>query len=124
MDEIRVKKGDLLDVLHTNRDQHQKIFLEALEGYRKKVIEELEARLDAAKKGRKFDAHIALLQPEDHTDDYDTVIGMLEMDMDEYVDLDTGQYKQYVRDQWGWQGRFLTTNAQYSSTAAGALNNQ
>lgn len=122
MEEIVVDKAELLKVLRENRDKHHAIFVEALDGYRKRVVEELEARLTAAKSGRKFDAVIALAQPEDHTDDYDTVIGMLEMDKSDEVELDQQQYKQYVRDQWGWQGRFLGTNAAYSVTAA-AMNN-
>jgi hypothetical protein len=47
---------------------------------------------------------------------------MLEMDTNDTVDLTSHEFNQYVRNQWGWQGRFLQTNAVYSATAA-SLNN-
>ena len=82
------------------------------------MIERLDEMLKLAAKGDKINLNVGLAMPEDHTDDYDTVIGMLEFDINETVELDQAQYRSWVQDQWGWQRSFTTTNSTYSSTAA------
>lgn len=121
MNEITVNKTRLIATMKLNRDDHHAIVLEAQEGFRKKVVERLDEMLKLAADGQKIDLHIGLQMPEDHTDEYDTVIGMLELDINETVELDISQYRQWVQDQWGWQRSFTTTNAYYSATAASHL---
>ena len=121
MREITVDKSNLLEVLKKNRTGHRAIFEEALEGYRKRVVSELQSRLDAALSGVKWDACIELVQPEDHTIEYDRAIQMLEMDIDSTVKLSSTEFQNYVQDEWGWTDRFLTSNASYSRTAERGL---
>lgn len=117
MNEITVPKAQLLTILKENRSKHRSIFEEALEGYRKRVVDELEARLFAARAGTKWDAMIVLVQPENHTKEYDRAIQMLEMDINDTVILDEQQFTMFVQDEWGWTDRFLTSNAPYSRVA-------
>jgi hypothetical protein len=121
MDSIKVKKAALLKILRKNRAEHRQIFEEAIEGYRKAVIKEFEHRLNEIKAGKKIDVIIRLQQPQDQTKDYDRVIGMLEMSVDDVVELDEQSYKQYVMDDWSWTNNFLSSNSTYSVTAAGKL---
>jgi hypothetical protein len=73
-------------ILHlANRDSHRHLFLKAQEGYRKLVIEELDRMLADAKAGRPIRRSISLTEPSDHTKDYDRVIAMLEMSVDDTV---------------------------------------
>lgn len=118
MEEITVNKAKLIETMKANREKHHEIVVEAQEGFRQKVIERLDELLELARDGRKINLHIGLAMPEDHTDEYDTVIGMLELDLDDTVLLDMSQYRQWVQDQWGWQRSFTTSNAVYSATAA------
>lgn len=118
MNEIRVNKAKLLDILRENRDKHHQIVEEAQVGFRKAAIERLDAMLEDAKNGRRIELNLGLRVPEDHTAEYDTVIGMLELDINEHVDLEFHEYRQYVEDDWGWKQQFTTTNAFYSATAA------
>lgn len=121
MDEITVNKAKLIATMKENRERHHAIVLEAQTGFRVKVIERLDEMLKLAASGQKINLNVGLAMPEDHTDEYDTVIGMLELDINETVLLDMTQYRQWVQDQWGWQRSFTTTNAYYSATAASNL---
>jgi hypothetical protein len=118
MQRIKVEKAKLLGILKKNRKAHHDIFIEAQKGFRKVVIDELEKRLGLARDGKRIDQYLRLPEPVDHTRDYDRVISMLEMDLNETVDLSETDYSQYVMDDWDWKRQFLGTNRAYSVTAA------
>ena len=113
---VRVRKDDLLERIKKNRDEHRAIFEEALEGWKKKVIEELEKRYQDAFNGKKFDIAIYLPRPEDHTDEYDTVIELLTMSLDEELELTQQEFANYALDKWKWQAAFLTSSINYGSS--------
>lgn len=48
MKSIRADRKKLVEILKKNREEHRKIFLEALDGYKKKVLEILEGALERA----------------------------------------------------------------------------
>jgi len=124
MENIKVKKEELLTILKKNRENHRVIFLEALDGFRKKAIVEFEKQLEAAKAGKKFDVYINLTLPHDQTKDYDRAIGMLSMSVEDVIELSEHEYQQYVMDDWSWKMNFLTGNSTYSGTAAAELDIQ
>lgn len=121
MNDIKVKKSELLDVLKKNRKQHRQIFLEATEGYRKAAIAELDSMLADAKDGRKIRRSLSLTEPQDQTRDYDRAIRMMEMSQDDIIELDESDFAQYVLDDWSWKRQFLFSNSAYSATATGLL---
>lgn len=114
LDTVRVNKYDLLERVKKNRDEHRAIFEEALEGWKKRTIEVLEKRFQDALKG-KIDLAFNLPRPADHTDDYDTVIELLTMSLDEELELSQHDFACYALDKWAWQAQFLTTSASYGS---------
>lgn len=124
MNSVRVNKAHLLTKLKENREKHRAIFLEALEGYRKEAIRQLEAQLARAKSSKKFTVYINLTQPSDQTKDYDRAIGMLNMSLDTEIALSEQDYKNYVLDDWTWKSQFLASNSAYSATAAGQYADQ
>lgn len=124
MNAVRVSKSMLLETLKRNRAEHRKIFLEALDGYRKEAIKQLEAQLERAKSGKKFSVYISLTQPQDQTKDYDRAIGMLELSLDTEISLPETDYRNYVLDEWNWKAQFLSSNVAYSATAATAWADQ
>lgn len=121
MENIKVKKTNLLNVLKENRERHQKIFEEALEGFRKLAIEKLDESLTRAKAGQKFRIYFGLQEPVNQTKDYDRAIRMMELAVDEVIELSERDFQQYVMDDWNWKGQFLTTNSAYSVMAAQEL---
>lgn len=118
LDTVRVDKETLLNRIKINRDQHRTIFEEALEGWKKKVIEVLEERYEDALKGKNFNIAIHMPRPEDHTDQYDTVIELLSMSLDEELELTQHDFACYALDKWQWQAAFLTASASYGSRTA------
>ena len=110
---VRVNKGVLLAKLKENLARHREVFLKALDAYKKKVVEELDRRLDDARKGWRYDIAIGLAQPQDHTKDYDRVISLLEMSLNDELELTQQDFAIYVIDDWGWKQQFTPTNAAY-----------
>jgi len=121
MKNILVTKTHLLEKLKENRAAHRGIFEEAVEGYRSEAVKQLEAHIERIKSGKMPTVFVRLEAPEDHTDEYDVVIGMLEMDLDDRVELTQADYRAYVMDDWNWKNQFLTSNSLYSGTARASL---
>jgi hypothetical protein len=118
---ITVDKTKLIEIMKENHGKHHDIVVEAQAGFRAKVIERLDEMLGQARDGKRIDIAVGLVVPEDHTDDYDRVIGMLELDIEETVELEESEYRQYVEDKWQWQRSFNASNSYYSRTAAANL---
>ena len=109
----RVKRDELLEVLKKNRATHRETFERATIGYRKRAIEELDISLRDACEGKKIRRSIGLVEPMDQTKDYDRVIRMLEMSVDEVVTIEAHEFAQYVMDDWSWKEQFTASNSTY-----------
>lgn len=116
MRDVTVKRDELLTKLKANRDNHRELFLKAQEGYRKQVIEELEKQLEDARNGLSITRGIMLPDPVDHTDDYNTIITMVEMSVDDEIDLDTHSFNCYVMDKWEWSAMASEINTTYAAS--------
>ena len=115
MNPITVDKNKLLKVLKENLSRHKEIFLDAMKGYRKKAIELLDANIDRAKSGGRINLHISLDQPIDQSQDYERVIGMLEMAHEALIELSEVDYSRYVLDTWDWSNSFYSTTSGYTT---------
>jgi len=116
MEKITVQKEELLRQLKTNRDDHRRIFVEALEGFHREAIKELQDRMDDVLAGKRRSIFITKQVPTDHTSDYDRSIRMVEMSIGETITLTERDFAQYVMDDWGWQKAFVR-NSYGSNTA-------
>ncbi|MFI5387626.1 MAG: hypothetical protein ACHQ50_16075 [Fimbriimonadales bacterium] len=66
-----------------------------------------------AKAGRRIRRAVAMPEPEDHTRDYDRIVRMLEMSVDDVLVLSEYDFSQYVMDQWEWAGTFASNTLSY-----------
>jgi hypothetical protein len=114
LDEVKVHKQALLDRVKENRDAHKALFLKAQEGFRARVIEEIDDMLDKAKRGE-IRLLVGLTPPEDHTKEYDRAIEMLEMSTDSIIAIDHASFAQLVRNEWSWFNQATVVNSTYSS---------
>jgi hypothetical protein len=114
---IRVRKHELLDKLTTNREAHRALFLEAQEGYKIKAIKELEAALARARNGAAGHVFVSLPFPEDHTKDYDHIIAMVEMSVDDLFELNQNDFARYVLDDWEWKAAFTQSVMAYTAAS-------
>ncbi len=115
MDHVKVTIHDLLTKLRTNRGTHREIFERAQKGYRAAMIEELDRMLKEAASGGKIIRGVSMPEPEDHTDDYDRAILMLDMCVDKEVFITATEFECLVMDNWGWSRSFTASNNSYIS---------
>ena len=114
MYEVKVNKEELLTILRKNREKHQGIYAEAFQGYKEEVIRHLKFALDSVLEDGKIITHIDLVIPQNHTVEYDRIIGMLEMSVDKVIEIDGAEYRQYILDEWDWSKNFSSTSSSYS----------
>ena len=112
---MKFKTLYLIQTLKNNREEHKDIFLDALEGYKKKAISAFEQKIKEIVRGKKMNLYIDLTQPEDMTKEYDVAIKMFEMTCDEEVELSTSEFRSFVMDDWDWKDSFTTSNSQYTN---------
>lgn len=117
MKDIKVTKAALIEKIQSNRDAHRAIFLEAVDGYRVMAEKILEQHLAEIRSGKMKVVFVTLPAPDDHTRDYDRVLAMLDMSVEEEITLSQADFAQYVQDDWSWKRAFLTSNSTYSATA-------
>jgi hypothetical protein len=111
---ITADKSQLLAKLQENREQHHATFLDAQDKYREKVIQILEQRLEAARRGNKIDVRINLPEPVDYTEEYDTAIEMVEWHQGDAMELSEQDFRRFVQDKWEWSGIFAANTESYS----------
>jgi len=114
---VNVPIAELIKKLKENREKHYENFETALVVYRKKVIEVLDVALEAARTGKEYKTYFYLVRPENMLDEYDEVIGMLEMSLGTpsitTIELTQDQYRNYVLDNWSWSKLFAVNTLSY-----------
>jgi hypothetical protein len=111
--DIKVKRAALLKKIRLNREKHREVFLKAQKKYRREVIRLLDEKLSLARAGKHFDQSITLPVPQDHSDDYDRAIAMLEMETRDEIEVSEADFAVYVLDQWSWRKAWATSTASY-----------
>ena len=115
METVLVSKDKLLKKMRENRAKHREQFEAALAGWQQTVLEALEQAVEDARDGKKYPTAFHLPQPQDHTDEYTDAIEAIEWNEEEQIELDRHEFRQFVRDDWGWKRDFLTSNSAYMS---------
>jgi hypothetical protein len=118
MDTIIMQKAQLTGILTENRNKHRKVFLEALSGYRRQAIAELEKSLEEARKGKRIRRTITLVEPQDMTKAYDTTLAMLAHHQENTIEITREEYRNYVLDEWQWSSQWSASNRAYTSSAS------
>lgn len=115
MKEVRVSTETLKGRVAANREFHQKQFLIAREGWVKEVIQVMKADIADLESGERRKLTVPDPLPEDHTVDYDRVLEMLEMSVDEHQTMDIPTFRQYVLDDWSWKGHWVASTSKYNN---------
>lgn len=118
---ITIKKTDLLAKLLKNRAAHIAQYKQTFEGFEATYVEELGKMLAAARATPPvFRLHVNLVQPVDHTREYDSIIMQLEMSVGDEATISLQSFQHYVMDEWDWKGAFVASNNFYSGKAGPA----
>jgi hypothetical protein len=113
MQEITVNKHELIAKLQSNRDEHRSMFIKAQERYREAMIVELDRALEEARRGDKIRRAFSLPVPEDHTEEFNTAIEMLQWETGDEVQLDQHDFQRYVQNRWQWAASFAANTESY-----------
>jgi hypothetical protein len=113
MQSVKIKRKDLLEVVKKNRGAHRDIFLRAQEGFKKAAIAAIESMLSDAREGKEVRRYIGLEPPTDQTKDYDRLVTMLEMSVDDEITLGQQEFACYVMDDWSWKAQFTQSTSRY-----------
>lgn len=114
---ISAKTSTIIEHLKTNLAEHSDIVKEAREGYVLKAQEALAKRLTQVREGKIVDLTFHLSPPKDHSNEYRTVLKMLELHLEageETIQLKAQDVQQFVLNNWSWMDNFLFSNAAYS----------
>jgi hypothetical protein len=114
---IQAKREDVLATLIKNRETHATIVKEAREGYVKKAYAALKQKEEKLLSGKVVALSFSLRVPVDQTKVYDTAIEMLKLHQEDKIELDAGQVRNLMQDQWDWTEAFYGTNMVYSKMA-------
>lgn len=101
----------LLEILKANLDKHIKSYLESVDVYNRAIRAELEGKLKEL--GSITDnvvtstVKLESIAPSSFENSYKDIIQMLELSVDENITLDSGAFKQYIKDEWNWKSAFL-----------------
>jgi hypothetical protein len=115
---LRFKVDDLLKELRTNRADHEKIFNEAMTGFKKAFKKKLVELSNALEKGQTPQPNLGLTVPTNSLAQYDTAIKMLDLTTESELELTQDQFNCYVMDQWHFQQNFLRSAMMYDSNSA------
>ena len=110
---IMVSKDQLLSALKANREKHGAEYEKAKAGYLKVTMEQVGEYLHRLANGQLLERAFIPPPPEDHTGDYDDVIDMMAWSTDAEIELTQSQFRQYVKDDWGWRDQWLASNSAY-----------
>jgi coenzyme F420-reducing hydrogenase alpha subunit len=118
MYQVKVERRELLNKVKTNREKHILEHKDAVEAYKIVLVDKLEYLLKEAKEAGDVPSHsTGLAYPKSHEKDYNQVVTMLEMSVEDVIELDQNQFSQYVMDEWSWKSGFVATSAMYNATA-------
>lgn len=118
MQEVNIEKSVLLPIVISNREKHNQIYNAAVSGYWIKAEEVLNSKITQIQKQEKIDNYLNLSFPENHEEDYNRVIQMVELSSDAILNLSQTEFSQYVRNNWNWRQSFLGTNSNYITGSA------
>lgn len=113
--DMNVRVAELQRIVQTNRDEHEALYAEAVEAYREQALSKLNEYIDDAKTGAIVRVIWALPFPEQHLDDYDRVLRMLELTVDDIVQLTDEEVAQFVMNDWQWGFSWAANTIAYTS---------
>jgi hypothetical protein len=113
MQDIRVKKDELIAKLKSNREAHVAEFRAAHAAWVETMIADYKARIKSLKEDNKDIGRGGGMEPVSQEKSYDRAIKMLEMSIDTEIVLPEHEFQQYVLDEWQWSQNFKSVTSTY-----------
>ena len=133
MKTVSMNKTKLLAIIEDNRTAHIREYNNAVKQYKIDLLNEvnnLHNELTELFNGKTNQTTIEqahklswkpgqLPQPEAHIEDYDRVIEMLRLSVDDHINLSANEFDSYVRNKWAWSDSFVANTRSYSQKFVG-----
>lgn len=119
VDRISANRQSVVEALKKNRTEHQRLFNEAVNVYRKQATQVLEESLPRLRNQSNDNPQIIQLPdpPENWIRVYDSYIGLFEMSSEPTIMMSVENYSAFIQDNWSWKQRFLDSIEPYSASA-------
>ena len=108
MGSVTIEKDKLIAKIVENRTEHEKIYTEAVDGYKLILAHELKEKLEKLTNGELVDPHLSANKPTNHLKEYDCTISMLKYDVHSQVVLTKEEFNNYVLDDWSWKNAYMS----------------
>jgi hypothetical protein len=95
---INVSKDELIEKIKLNKKYHLVDYEDAVEAYKKEAEKQLLKQLADLQEGS-LDIKLNLTKPINSEDEYDKLILMFEMEVEEVVQLSLQEFNQYIHDE-------------------------
>lgn len=119
MNKVTVKQDALLEILRENRTTHKADYEDAYKGYLETCKEKLEELLEEFNAGKRETVQWNQTQPKNQVKEYDRVIRMLELSVDDEIELTAEEFANYVQDDWHWKESWSLSNSHYITKTRG-----
>lgn len=114
---IEKKQKNLINHVDEWKIECNQIF----ENYYRKVETKEELPVRAEIKSIHFDTALGLIYPQDHSQDYNRAIYMMESSIYEDVRLTVEEYDAYILNNWEWKNNFMQSNSLYVNSVRSKL---
>lgn len=114
-----IEKFQLLGILEQNKDNHIKLYKEALAGAILETRKKLEEKLDLINKGSIESLSVNFTPPQNHEKTYNQAIKMVSMNVNNSIELDSDTFNNLVLDDWSWSSSWFIRNSSYSNNISG-----
>jgi delta-aminolevulinic acid dehydratase/porphobilinogen synthase len=111
---IKVNKEKLILDIEQNMKNHEVEFKEAMSGFLMVAVDTLNEELKVLAKGD-IPSNVIFSVPESHVSDYQDIIDLLKMSVDDELEITYDQFKRYVKDDWIWSVGFKNLHAVYNN---------
>jgi hypothetical protein len=121
MNAIKMNRVELLVIVRENMAKHVAEYLEAVEDYKKLVLQLATANLKMAKTQELAEfAKIKAVpsKPNSYEASYKRAVRMLELSIEDVIEIEEDVFNQLVLDEWSWKNSFITSNSLYKAGAA------
>lgn len=115
---IKVKKSDLLDKIKVNKENHKKEYEEAVVAYRIEARKQLNQQKKSLEKGD-LNLRLNLVAPVNMEAEYDKLIQIFEWEVEDHVELSTGEFNEYVLDETQFAVSAKMLNSTYLAAGRG-----
>ena len=112
---VTIEKSKLLAKLKENREEHKRIYEQALVNWEKAVKQNILAVIYEfnAKKHLNLSKITQLSKPVSYVTEYDDAIQLVEWTESDTITLEQREFNQYVLDKWQWMRNFAANSTAY-----------